>query len=69
MRIPKLTGKIKISNKRSKKRFEKLINKFATRIEHNLPIVVNDCEKKIELHELRKDCKKLAISIGTLTRQ
>ena len=59
LRVPKLTGKIKISNKRSKKRFGKLINKFATRIEHDLPIVVNDREKKIELHELRKDCKKL----------
>ncbi|MGH9978405.1 MAG: CHAD domain-containing protein [Nitrososphaeraceae archaeon] len=59
LRVPKLTGKIKISNKRSKKRFSKLIHKFASRIEHNLPIVVNDWEKKIELHELRKDCKKL----------
>ena len=59
LRVPKLTKKIKISNKRSKKRFSKMIGKFATRIEHNLPIVVNDNEKVTELHELRKDCKKL----------
>ncbi len=59
LRVPKLTKKIKISNKRSKKRFSKVIGKFATRIEHNLPIVVNDNEKVTELHELRKDCKKL----------
>jgi CHAD domain-containing protein len=58
LRVPKLT-KIKISSKRSKKRFNKVIGKFATRIEHNLSIVVNDNEKITELHELRKDCKKL----------
>jgi CHAD domain-containing protein len=59
LRVPKLTKKIKIPNKRSKKRFSKMIGKFATRIEHNLPIVINDREKVTELHELRKDCKKL----------
>ena len=36
-----------------------MIGKFATRIEHNLPIVVSDNKKTTELHELRKDCKKL----------
>jgi CHAD domain-containing protein len=59
LRVPILTGKIKIPNKGSKKRFSKLVSKFANRIEHNLPIVINDSEKIIELHELRKDCKKL----------
>src|SRR5918995_7404630 len=59
LHVPKLAKMVKISNKRSKKRFSKMIGKFATRIEHNLPIVVNDREKVTELHELRKDCKKL----------
>lgn len=59
LHVPKLTKKIKISNKRSKKRFSKVISRFATRIEHNLPIVANNNEKITELHELRKDCKKL----------
>ncbi|MFZ0555553.1 MAG: CHAD domain-containing protein [Nitrososphaeraceae archaeon] len=59
LRVPKLTRRIKISNKGSKKRFSKVIGKFATRIEHNLPIVVSDNKKTTELHELRKDCKKL----------
>jgi CHAD domain-containing protein len=59
LRVPKLTKKIKISNNRSKKRFGKLIGKFATRIERNLPIVANNNERVTELHELRKDCKKL----------
>jgi CHAD domain-containing protein len=59
LRVPRLTKQIKITNKRSKKRLNKQIGKFATRIEHNLPIVENDNEKVTELHELRKDCKKL----------
>lgn len=59
LRVPKLTKKVKISDKKSKKRFSKVIYKFVTRIEHNLPIVVNNNEKVTELHELRKDCKKL----------
>ena len=59
LRVPKLTKKIKISDKKSKKRFSKVTGKFATRIELNLPIVVYDNEKITELHELRKDCKKL----------
>ncbi|MPZ05304.1 MAG: CHAD domain-containing protein [Nitrososphaeraceae archaeon] len=59
LHVPKLTKKIKISNKRSKKRFSKVIGRFATRIEHNLPLVANGDEKITELHDLRKDCKKL----------
>lgn len=59
LRVPELTKEIKISNKRSKKRFSKVIGKFATRIEHNLPTVVNDSKKIAELHEVRKDCKRL----------
>jgi CHAD domain-containing protein len=59
LRVPELAKEIKISNKRSKKRFSKVIGKFATRIEDNLPIVVNDSKKITELHEMRKDCKKL----------
>lgn len=59
LRVPELTKEIKISNKRSKKRFSKVVGKFAARIEHNLPIVVNDSKKIAELHEVRKDCKKL----------
>lgn len=59
LRVPELAKEIKISNKRSKKRFSKVIGKFATRIEDNLPIVFNDSKKITELHEVRKDCKKL----------
>lgn len=66
LRVPNLTRKIKISNRRSKKRFNKVISKFVTRIEHNLPIVVNNNQKVTELHELRKDCKKLRYLVELL---
>ena len=59
LHVPKLTKMVKISNKRSKKRFNKVISKYAGNIEHHLPIVVNDNKKINELHELRKDCKRL----------
>jgi CHAD domain-containing protein len=41
------------------KRFNKLINKFEGKIQLNLPLVTTDPDKVAELHELRKDCKKL----------
>jgi CHAD domain-containing protein len=66
LRVPKLTRKIKISNRRSTKRFDKVISKFVTRIEHNLPIVVKNNQKVTELHELRKDCKKLRYLVELL---
>jgi CHAD domain-containing protein len=41
------------------KRFNKLINKFGSRIQLNLPSVMTDSDKVAELHEMRKDCDKL----------
>jgi CHAD domain-containing protein len=41
------------------KRFNKLISKRGGRIQLNLPLVTTDPDKVAELHELRKDCKKL----------
>jgi CHAD domain-containing protein len=41
------------------KRFNKLVNKFGSRIQLNLPLVTTDANKVAELHEMRKDCKKL----------
>jgi CHAD domain-containing protein len=41
------------------KRFNKLFSKYGNRIQLNLPLVTTDADKVAELHELRKDCKKL----------
>lgn len=48
-----------ISNKKLQKRFTKVISKFSDRIELNFPVVLTNADKIRELHEMRKDCKKL----------
>ena len=41
------------------RKYNKIVNGFASRIEKNLPVVISDCERIDELHEIRKDSKKL----------
>jgi CHAD domain-containing protein len=41
------------------KRYNKVVLKFATKIESNFPVVITDSNKLDELHEVRKDSKKL----------
>jgi CHAD domain-containing protein len=41
------------------KRYNKLIGNFGSRIQLTLPLVMTDADKVNELHEMRKDCKKL----------
>lgn len=45
--------------KKLTRKYNKIINGFASRIEKNLPVVISDCERIDELHEIRKDSKKL----------
>jgi CHAD domain-containing protein len=56
--LPKIKKK-SVPKAKLTKRFNKLINKFEGRIQLNLPLVTTDPDKVAELHELRKDCKKL----------
>jgi CHAD domain-containing protein len=48
-----------LSQNKLEKRFNSIANKFANRIKKNFPIVIADSQKIRELHEMRKDCKKL----------
>jgi CHAD domain-containing protein len=48
-----------ISQNKLEKIFNSIANEFAGRIKKNFPIVVADSQKIRELHEMRKDCKKL----------
>jgi CHAD domain-containing protein len=48
-----------ISESKLRKRFRKITSKLNTRIKQNIPIVLSDNKKIDELHELRKDFKKL----------
>jgi CHAD domain-containing protein len=48
-----------VSTAKLTKRFNIQISKYGNRIQLNLPLVTTDVNKVAELHELRKDCKKL----------
>ena len=56
--LPKVKKK-SVPKAKLTKRFNKLISKLGGRIQLNLPFVTTDPNKVAELHELRKDCKKL----------
>lgn len=59
---PVKDGSLYKHNKTQKKltrKYNKIVNGFASRIEKNLPVVIRDCERIDELHEIRKDSKKL----------
>ena len=56
--VPKV-DKNNISAGKLIKRSNKLISNFGSRIQLNLPLVMTDADKVNELHEMRKDCKKL----------
>jgi len=58
--VPTLDNdKINKSRKKLKKRFNKVVGRFANTIEKNYPVVLSSPKRLAELHEMRKDCKKL----------
>lgn len=58
--VPNLNiNKINKSEKKLKKRFNKVVGKLANNIEKNYPVVLSSSKWLTELHEMRKDCKKL----------
>jgi CHAD domain-containing protein len=58
-----------ISDKNLQRRFNKVVSKFRDRIELNFPIVLTNASKAGQLHEMRKDCKKLRYLLALLTDQ
>ena len=65
MSVPKL-NRANISDKKLTKRYNKVVSRFANKILLNVPIVIADSEKLKELHETRKDCKKLRYMLELL---
>jgi CHAD domain-containing protein len=58
--VPKLgDNNINISKKKLRRRFNNVVGKLANTIEKNYPVVLSSSKRLIELHEMRKDCKKL----------
>jgi CHAD domain-containing protein len=48
-----------IVEKKLQRRYNKVVRRLSERIELNLPVVLTNMNKIVELHEMRKDCKKL----------
>ena len=59
---PKLKEKDVMESK-LRKRFQKIISELVAEMEYDIPLVLNDDKKVEEIHELRKDFKKLRYSI------
>ena len=58
--LPKLDGNMTNKSERKlEKRFNNVVCKLANTIERNYPIVLSSPKRISELHEMRKDCKKL----------
>ena len=58
-----------ISDKRLHQRFNKVVSKFSDRIELNFPVVLTNASKIGQLHQMRKDCKKLRYLLELLADQ
>lgn len=52
-----------LSKKKLRRRYKKVVARFVNEIEAIFPLVVSDIERRSELHELRKDCKKLRYTL------
>jgi CHAD domain-containing protein len=62
----KLLDEIKVTQKELEKRYNKIVANLISKIETNFPIVITDSTKIEELHDLRKDCKKLRYMLELL---
>ena len=58
-----------IPGKKLQQRFKNIVGRFSDRIELNFPIVLTNSKKVGELHEMRKDCKKLRYLLELLPDQ
>jgi CHAD domain-containing protein len=56
--VPYLT-EADIVEKKLQRRYNKVVRRLSERIELNFPVVLTNMNKIVELHEMRKDCKKL----------
>ena len=68
MHSNKILDKMDITEKELQKRYNKLLFELISKIETNFLIVITDTLKIKELHELRKDCKKLKYILELLVK-
>jgi CHAD domain-containing protein len=65
---PKIYDK-DISKEKLNRRFNKIISGSSDKIELNFPVVLTNADRTIQLHEMRKDCKKLRYLLELLSYQ
>jgi CHAD domain-containing protein len=58
-----------ITDKNLQRRFNKVVSKYSDRIELNFPVVLTNASKTGQLHQMRKDCKKLRYLLELLSDQ
>jgi CHAD domain-containing protein len=68
MNSNKILDKMDITEKELQKRYNKLFFRLVSKIETNFLIVITNSSKIKELHELRKDCKKLKYLLELLVK-
>ena len=68
MHSNKILDKMDITEKELQKRYNKLLFELISKIETNFLIVITNTLKIKELHELRKDCKKLKYILELLVK-
>jgi CHAD domain-containing protein len=66
---PPKIDKRDISNGKLDRRFNKIISRFSDKIELNFPVVLTNADRARQLHEMRKDCKKLRYLLELLSNQ
>lgn len=70
--VPNICDRKKIDRrftKKSRKRLLNMVRKLKVKIEKNIPIVIDNENKILVLHELRKDTKKLRYLIELVTKR
>jgi CHAD domain-containing protein len=68
LQLPKI-NEDDIPTKKVQQRFNKIVARFSDTIELNFPIVLTNSKKIGELHEMRKNCKKLRYLLELLPDQ
>lgn len=68
LHLPKI-NEDDIPTKKVQQRFNKIVARFSDTIELNFPIVLTNSKKIGELHEMRKNCKKLRYLLELLPDQ
>ncbi|HJS64346.1 MAG TPA: CHAD domain-containing protein [Nitrososphaeraceae archaeon] len=64
-----VVDKMNITERELQKRYNKVLSNLISKIELNLPIVITNAKKIEELHQLRKDCKKMRYMLELLPEE